>query len=176
MLQQVTHSNGLCRASSRIEKSLRVIRVRGDGKCMFRAIALGLARNQGRFLGSDAEEREADNLRLAVAEALCRTPKRRRQFGQAVIALEAEDTLKNYCRRIQSPSFWGGEPEMMVLSQMLKVPIFVYLSDSEYGGTSGFTVIQKYGEKYRKGTKDSPPRRPVRLLFTGGNHFDLLIK
>ncbi len=153
-----------------------MIKIRGDGKCMFRAIALGLARNQGRFLGADAEQREADNLRIAVAEALCRTPKRRRQFGRAVIALESEDTLKNYCRRIQSPTFWGGEPEMIVLSEMLKVPIFVYLSDSEYGGSGGFTIIQKYGEKYRKMTKDAPARRPVRLLFTGGNHFDLLVK
>jgi len=60
---------------------------------MFRAIALGLARNQGRVLGPAAEEQEADQLRLAVAEALCRTPKRRSQFGDAVIALEVEDRL-----------------------------------------------------------------------------------
>ena len=75
------------------ESNLRVIRVKGDGRCMFRAIALGLARNQARFLGPAAEEQEADQLRLAVAEALCRTPKRRSEFGDAVIALEAEDTL-----------------------------------------------------------------------------------
>jgi len=187
-----------------IEDSLKVVKVRGDGKCMFRAIALALARNQGRFLGAEAEQREADNLRLAVAEALCRTPKRRNQFPQAVIALEAEDNLRkyvhctraklwwpcpsktcsnllgvlcSYCRKLQSPTFWGGEPELIVLSQMLKVPIFVYLSNSEVGtGKSGFTVIQKYGEKFTKKTKDAPRRRPVRILFTGGNHYDLLIK
>ena len=84
--------------------------------------------------------------------------------------------LCSYCRRIQSPTFWGGEPELIVLSQLLKVPIFVYLSNSEYGGTSGYSVIQKYGEKYTKKTKDAPRRRPVRLLFTGGNHYDLLVR
>lgn len=82
-----------CRAPA-IEESLKVIRIRGDGKCMFRAIALGLARNQGKYLGPEAEQQEADKLRLAVAEALCRTPKRRNQFGKAVIALEAEDNLR----------------------------------------------------------------------------------
>ena len=25
------------------------------------------------------------------------------------------------------PTFWGGEAELLVLSQMLKVPIFVYI-------------------------------------------------
>ncbi len=186
---------------------LKVIRIQGDGKCMFRAIAIGLARNQGRLLAGDIERREADNLRMAVAEALCRTDKRRKQFGQAVRALQQEDSLKNYCKRLASPTFWGGEPEMMVpfrtrpriesspalcpdahfacfwlravcqvLSDMLKVPIFVYLSESEYGGKGGFTCIQKFGERYRKPTKDGRGRRPVRLLFTGNNHFDLLVK
>ena len=153
--------------------TLKVIRIKGDGKCMFRALALGLARNQGRVLPPPVEQKEADNLRMAVAEALCRTEKRRKQFGRAVRALQQEDTLKSYCKRLASPSFWGGEPEMMVLSDMLKVPIYVYLSESEYGGGQGYSCIQKFGEQYRKGGKG---RRPVRLLFTGNNHFDLLVK
>lgn len=27
----------------------------------------------------------------------------------------------SYCRRLVQPTFWGGEPELLVLSQMLKV-------------------------------------------------------
>lgn len=27
----------------------------------------------------------------------------------------------SYCKRILAPTFWGGEPELLVLSQMLKV-------------------------------------------------------
>jgi len=65
---------------------------------------------------------------------------------------------------------------MQVLSDMLKVPIFVYLSESEYGGKGGYSCIQKFGERYRKPSKDGKGRQPVRLLFTGNNHFDLLVK
>ncbi len=41
---------------------------------------------------------------------------------------------------------------------------------------AGFVAIQKYGEKFGKAGKDWQRRRPVRLLYTGGNHYDLLIK
>jgi hypothetical protein len=143
---------------------------------MFRAIAQGLARNQGRFMGPAAEEQEADQLRLAVAEAICRSNQRRNQFGDAMIAIEAEDSLPRYCRRILQAGFWGGEPELLVLSQMLKVPIFVYLIDSEGRKVRGFSTIQKYGEKYTKAGKSWKKRKPVRLLYTNGNHYDLLLK
>lgn len=158
-----------------IETDLRVARIKGDGRCLFRALAQGLARNQGRFLGGAAEEQEADQLRLAVAEAICRSHKRRSEFGDAMIAIEAEDSLPSYCRRVLQPTFWGGEAELLVLSQMLKVPIFVYLSNSGKG-VHGFTPIQKYGEKYLKTGKDWKKRRAVRLLYSNGNHYDLLLK
>ncbi|GAB4822635.1 hypothetical protein N2152v2_009681 [Parachlorella kessleri] len=159
------------------ETGLRIVRVRGDGRCMFRALALGLARNMGRILGPAAEEQEADQLRLAVADAICRTAKRRNEFSPAVIAIEAETKLTDYCRRIVQPNFWGGEAELLVLSQMLRVPVFVYLTSSDAkGGPAGFVAIQKYGEKFGKAGKDWQRRRPVRLLYTGGNHYDLLIK
>ena len=60
---------------------------------------------------------------------------------------------------------------------MLHVPIFVYLSNAEAGrGGAGFIPIQKYGEQYTKAGKDRPKRRPVRILYTSGNHYDLLVK
>jgi hypothetical protein len=101
-----------------------------------RALAQGLARNQGRFLGTAVEEQEAgelvplllaarpasllfsftvskqarnhlllslpyplarppaDQLRLAVAEALCRTAARRNEFAPAVYAVEAENKMQ----------------------------------------------------------------------------------
>ncbi|KAI3428337.1 hypothetical protein D9Q98_006717 [Chlorella vulgaris] len=158
------------------ETGLRVIKVDGDGRCMFRALAQGLSRNKGIFLGRTAEEQEADQLRLAVAEALCRTPKRRNEFAQAVYAVEAEDKIQNYCKRILTPTFWGGEPELLVLSQMLGVPILVYIPSKEAGsGGRGYIPIQRYGEKYAK-TASGKRRKAVRLLYSGSNHYDLLLK
>lgn len=66
---------------------------------------------------------------------------------------------------------------MLVLSKMLKVPIFVYVANAEAGKRGpGYIIIQRYGEQYTKAGKDHPKRRPVRLLYTNGNHFDLLVK
>lgn len=36
-----------------------------------------------------------------------------------------------HARRIVSPSFWGGEAELLVLSKLLKTPIQVYLPESQ---------------------------------------------
>ena len=38
-----------------------------------------------------------------------------------------------YCSRLQAPSFWGGEVEILVLSRMLHAPIYVYRSAQEAG-------------------------------------------
>ena len=44
----------------------------GDGRCMFRALVIGLALSKGKFVNKRSEESEADTLRVAAAEALCR--------------------------------------------------------------------------------------------------------
>ncbi len=40
---------------------------------------------------------------------------------------------RSYCQRLQQPSFWGGEVEILVLSRMLKVPVYVYKTAEEAG-------------------------------------------
>ena len=57
---------------------------------------------------------------------------------------------------------------------VLHVPIYVYLANAA-AGRGGFIPIQKYGEQYTKATKDRARRRPVRLLYSNGNHYDLLV-
>lgn len=43
------------------------------------------------------------------------------------------DSNCRYCKRLKSPTFWGGEPELVVLSSLLKTPVHIYKSESEYG-------------------------------------------
>ena len=33
--------------------------------------------------------------------------------------------MGTYCKRILSPTFWGGEPELLVLATILRRPIMV---------------------------------------------------
>lgn len=155
----------------------KVHKIVGDGKCMFRATVRSLAMNKGVFLRPPDEQDEADKLRMACHDALCRTSHRRKEFPDATKQiLFGYGDHDEYCRQLAKPSFWGGEVEMMVISKMLKIPIFVYTSDLETKGRgSGFSVIAKFGEKFVKKQGSKPGRRPVRLLYTGGNHYDLLV-
>jgi hypothetical protein len=93
-----------------------------------------------------------------------------------VAVINAEDTIGHYCVRLKNPKFWGGTPELLVLSKMLKLPIYVYIppEESKYGGIK-YHELARFGEEYTKAAKDRRPRRPVRLLYSNGNHYDLLI-
>lgn len=54
---------------------------------------------------------------------------------------------------------------------MLQVPLYVYLSEAESRGSgSGFHTIAEFGTEFKK------KRKPVRLLYSQGNHYDLLLK
>ncbi|KAK3278162.1 hypothetical protein CYMTET_13884 [Cymbomonas tetramitiformis] len=152
------------------ETNLRVIRVTGDGKCMFRSLALGLAASRNQSMSSSREETEADQLRMAVFDAMCKSTKRRMDFPEAIIAVKAESDFDRYCKRVQKPSFWGGEAELLVLSKMLKQPIGVYLPDKKHGG---FRLIQEYGAKFN--IENGGKRKVIKLLYNGQNHYDLLL-
>lgn len=43
------------------------------------------------------------------------------------------DPSCRYCTRLQAPSFWGGEVEILILSKMLKSPIYVFQKAEEAG-------------------------------------------
>ena len=151
----------------------QVVRTRGDGRCMFRSLALGLAAIANRTMTSGEEEFEADQLRLAVAESLCRTSEKRENFSEAVMAISYEYGLEQYCRRILDPSFWGGEPELLVIARLIRRPIkvFIHASQAKNAQGSGFVSIQTYGEEFAKEGK----RKAIKLLYNGENHYDLLI-
>ena len=180
------------------EPDLGIRIIKGDGKCMFRALARGMARNKGVVLSPEDETRDADTLRLAVRDALCRSDERRRAFQEAVTSVEvAEGGIPKYCARLNDAGFWGGEVELMVLSRLLRVPIYVYRSSKEAGVEKlvgyGFAPIVKYGEQYAGVSAGSSAdgeggdgeesraaggvggRRPVNLLYREGNHYDLLV-
>ncbi|KAI5069602.1 hypothetical protein GOP47_0015903 [Adiantum capillus-veneris] len=154
-------------------------RIKGDGRCMFRALALGMAFNDGFNLSPNDERNQADNLRTTVKDALCSTEKNRQKYEEALIAITIDESINRYCRRIRYPDFWGGESELLVLSRIYQQPIIVYIPEHETKGfsgswRSGFVPIAQYGSEFLTASKEVACK-PVRLLFSGSNHYDLLI-
>lgn len=150
-----------------------VQKVTGDGRCLFRALVKGMALNKGMTLGPREERESADELRMAVKEVICDNEKERAQYEEALVAITIEESLRRYCQRIGRPDFWGGEAELLVLSKLCRQPIVVYIPEHERGGWgSGFIPIQEYGIEHHKGSKQG---KAVRLLYSGNNHYDLLV-
>ncbi|CAJ2656052.1 OTU domain-containing protein at3g57810-like protein [Trifolium pratense] len=151
-----------------------VQKVTGDGRCLFRALVKGMAYNKGVALNQREERENADELRMAVKEAICENVGDRKLYEEAIIAVTVDEPLQRYCRRISQPDFWGGESELLVLSKLCRQPIIVYIPEHEHRGGgwgSGFIPIAEYGSEFIKGSS----RKAVRLLFSGKNHYDLLL-
>ncbi|KAI3667090.1 hypothetical protein L6452_42135 [Arctium lappa] len=159
-------------------ESFRVHKITGDGRCMFRALVKGMAINKSVTLGPREERENADELRMAIKEVLCDNDKERHQYEEALIAITVEESLKRYCQRIGRPDFWGGESELLVLSKLCRQPIVVYLPEHEHmhgGNGSGFIPIAEYGAEFGKGSRKGKAKKIVRLLYSGRNHYDLLV-
>ncbi|GMP51018.1 hypothetical protein CsSME_00017413 [Camellia sinensis var. sinensis] len=158
-----------------------VQKVTGDGRCLFRALVLmvkGMAFNKGIALNPREERENADELRMAVKEVLCDNDKERLKYEEALVAITVEESLKRYCQRIGRPDFWGGESELLVLSKLCCQPIIVYIPEHEHtkgGWGSGFIPIAEYGTEFRKGSRKGKSRKVVRLVYSGKNHYDLLV-
>ncbi|XP_028770530.1 OTU domain-containing protein At3g57810-like [Neltuma alba] len=136
-----------------------------------------MAYNKGIAVNPHEERENADELRLAVREVICENKGERKLYEDALIAITVDESLKRYCQRILRPDFWGGESELLVLSKLCKQPIIVYIPEHEHRGSgwgSGFIAIAEYGSDFKKKTRNSKPKKVVRLLYSGKNHYDLL--
>ncbi|XP_031485907.1 OVARIAN TUMOR DOMAIN-containing deubiquitinating enzyme 3 [Nymphaea colorata] len=158
-------------------ESYFVEKITGDGRCMFRALVKGMAMNKGIVLSPREEREDADDLRMAVKEVLCDADNERHLYEEALIAITVEESLKRYCQRIEHSNFWGGESELLVLSKLCCQPVIVYIPEHEHTRgiwSSGFIPIAEYGTEFAKSSKKGKARKPVRLLYSGRNHYDLL--
>ncbi|XP_030537232.1 OVARIAN TUMOR DOMAIN-containing deubiquitinating enzyme 3 isoform X2 [Rhodamnia argentea] len=155
-----------------------VQKVAGDGRCMFRALVKGMAFNKGIALNPREEREDADELRMAVKEIICDSSEERHQYEEALVAITVDESLKRYCQRIGRRDFWGGESELLVISKLCKQPIIVYIPEHEHtrgGWGSRFIPIAEYGSEFRKGSRKGKQREVVKLLYSGRNHYDLLV-
>ena len=162
---------------------LKVVKITGDGRCMFRAVALGLAHASKRNITKTEETEEADTLRMACFEQMCKTEEKRRENPEASMAVKyGEGGLESYCRRLQREDFWGGEVELLIVAKMIKRPIKVYLPAhmvKNAASRDGFLCIQTYGEAFAERTSKRTGKKivrdPIKLCYDGAAHYDLLI-
>jgi len=137
----------------------RVTAVTADGRCLFRAIAHVACLRNGEEAPDENRQKElADELRAQVVDELLR---RRKEIEWSI-----EGDFDAYVKRIEQPYVWGGEPELLMASHVVKTPITVYMIDRSSGD---LVKIANYGEEYQK-DKESP----ITILFHGYGHYDIL--
>jgi hypothetical protein len=86
------------------------VQVRKIGDLSSRTVQVrSLALHKGIFLGSKEELVEAEQLRQACHEALCRTSQRSKEFPDArKQILYGYGDVQQYCSQLARPTFWGG--------------------------------------------------------------------
>ncbi|XP_025878195.1 uncharacterized protein [Oryza sativa Japonica Group] len=145
------------RMSDRELRPLRSIRITGDGRCLFRSVAYGACLRRGKQSPSDSIQKElADELRSKVADEFVR------RRGDTEWFLEGD--FESYVRQIRKPHVWGGEPELLMCSHVLRMPITVYMYTK---GSDSPRIIAEYGQEYGKDN-------PICVLYDGYGHYDAL--
>lgn len=142
----------------RVYTDYSVIGIPGDGRCLFRSVAHGACLRSGKPTPSERLQKElADELRAGVADEFIR----RREETEWFI----EGDFDTYVSQMRKPHVWGGEPELLMLSHVLRMPITVYMHDDKHGG---LISIAEYGQEYGKDN-------PIRVLYHGYGHYDALL-
>ncbi|XP_028094088.1 uncharacterized protein LOC114294161 isoform X4 [Camellia sinensis] len=92
----------------------RLTGVTADGRCLFRAIAhVACLRNREAAPDENRQRELADVLRAQVVDELLTRRKETEWF--------IEGDFDAYVERIRQPYVWGGEPELLMASHVLKI-------------------------------------------------------
>lgn len=134
-----------------------VIGIPGDGRCLFRSVAHGACVRSGKSPPNEILQKElADELRAKVVDELVK----RREETEWFI----EGDFDTYVSNMRKSREWGGEPELLMASHVLQMPITVYMYDRNSGG---LISIAEYGQEYGKDN-------PIEVLYHGFGHYDAL--
>jgi len=138
--------------------------VAGDGRCLFRSVAVAMAlRDGGARPPPEEETREADRLRAAAVDDL----ERRRDEVEWFI----EGNFDAYCASMRQTRAWGGEPEILSLARVLgvRIEVFVEARDSE---ENGLRSIGAYGDD----DDDEDASTTIAVVFRGAGHYEALAR
>lgn len=102
------------------------------------------------------EQQAADELRKCICSKL--------RSRQDDISPFLEVPFEQYIESMSQASTWGGEPELSVSPECLLRLVDVYMN-----GATGLQVMSSYS------SPDCKQSEPVKVLFNGIGHYDLLI-
>jgi hypothetical protein len=146
---------------------MNVMRVEGDGNCMFRAVAQSRSvADTGRFLSVRDETRQARVLRTQVAVFIKNNPvvlEFSHEYypgGRSLVQL-----AKARANRIMRNKVWGEELELRVLSHLLHRVFCLY-------NTNGTRFLHTVDSIFRGNRTQTLP--PLSLAYSGGLHYDAM--
>ena len=145
--------------------------VAGDGRCLFRSVAVAVALRDGGARPAPAEEtREADRLRAAAVDDL----ERRREEVEWFI----EGDFEAYCTSMRRTRAWGGEPEILSLARVLGVRIEVFVDEEKPRETRRLRSIGVYGGGDDDVCDDDArdDAESVAVVFRGAGHYEALAR
>ncbi|XP_039124769.1 OVARIAN TUMOR DOMAIN-containing deubiquitinating enzyme 4-like isoform X2 [Dioscorea cayenensis subsp. rotundata] len=125
--------------------------ITGDGRCLFRSVAHGAYLRSGKPSPSEHLQKQlADELRSKVVD----------EFIKRFL----EGDFETYISQMRLPYVWGGEPELLMCSHVLEMPITVYMCNQN---SDSFKIIAEYGQEYGKDN-------PIRVLYHSYGHYEAL--
>jgi len=140
-----------------ISDKIYFYRVRGDGKCLFRAIVAAL-----HFLTSaeklEQETKKADNLRKQIVTFMLNNPEK---FENAIADAES---LEKYCKDMMKPKEWGSFSEVFAIHVMTGIQVDMYHLEND-----SLKIMQSFKNQCKAGVDDV-----IRLFYNGKDHWDML--
>lgn len=103
-------------------RGLRLHEVAADGNCLYRAV-------EHQLLSVFKDETSHLSLRRQTAEYM----RSHEDDFISFVALDSDDpqrVYKEHCDKVASEGEWGGQPEILALTQLLNRPIYIYSRDA----------------------------------------------
>jgi len=135
-----------------------VVRMPGDGACLFHSIAYGL--------GNLGFNEDGYSCRRCVADFIHSNP----EFEISGTALrswvdwDSRCNVNSYAQRLSGGGLWGGAIEMAACTQIYGVDVAVY--EQDYLG--GFRRISDF-------IAEKTPRGAILILYSGRSHYDAIV-
>lgn len=138
-------------ARSLEKRGLRLVRVAGDGNCLFRSVS-------HQMYGDDSHHELVRNRGLDYMQL-------ERAFFEPYVAQDFE----TYIREKREVGSWGDEPELQALCELYDRPAQVWSFDADAGCAK---VLRAFHDDDNSDNSAGPP---MRLSYFGGGHYDSIV-